>query len=183
MGKGKGSRCGIAAKIKASSIVLAAGGIRCGLILKLFRFIKTRCSFKTVLMRNFSFFYHKTGLYRNFKKTKLSTSFLIRRGVSTINQKKTKLSLKRRVYSIIQDIFGLLTKIKKMKLLLYFYKVFPVTTSGVSIISMLRYRFKSLHNTFSYFFILLGYKTTLTIQDCYVLTTLFSQLNKYERLL
>jgi hypothetical protein len=96
------------------------------LINKLYRFIKAKSPFKVVLVRNSRYFFNKTGLVKNFKLTTTSTSLLVKRGIVTNNQKKFKLTLKKRIREIIYDIFNLLTKIKKMKLLMHFYKIFPL---------------------------------------------------------
>lgn len=177
MGKGKGSRQGLVSRVWPDTLIFAISFSRFGLVKKLFRFVKAKSPFRVVLIRNSSYFFNKTGLVKNFKATPVSSSAVIRRGVLTSNQKKFKLTLKRRVQDAIYDIFNLLTKIKKMKLLLYFYRVFPIKSRHLTYITTF-FIFKNFtfYNTL---FLILFSKPAFFNIDAFALLRLFSMLSVF----
>jgi len=119
MGKGKGARIGVNAKIIAGAPILALSAVRRGLWLKLNRFIRARCSFRIFIHREFS--YNRGLLTARTSTPALSTTIQMRTPLKT---KANKLLVQRYIRPSISELYSLLQKLKKIKLFIYFYKIF-----------------------------------------------------------
>lgn len=129
MGKGKGGRKGLNAPIHGNTTLMAVLGSRPGLWKKIFFYVRARCSFKVGYSSN-----HSHHLL-NVKKTKTSAKTHIP-GYATsaplivYSRHNIKLEERRKVKPAIIDVYALLRKIKKIKLLGYMYKTLVTYTAS-----------------------------------------------------
>jgi hypothetical protein len=118
MGKGKGSKFGVNARVYPGNIVLAASAIRPGLWQKTVRFATARCAFRL---------YAKIVAPTYFSMLTTNTTMLgsnTPHPVSRVRVKSTRLSTPRYIVPQIFELYGMLRKLRKIKLFLYFYKIF-----------------------------------------------------------
>lgn len=118
MGKGKGSKSGINARVYPGNVILAAAYVRAGLWQKTVRFVVARCSFRVHTLTASNTYFGKlttdATVFGSNTPHKIATS----------QSKSTKLSAARYIVPQIFELYGMLRKLRKIKLFLYFYKIF-----------------------------------------------------------
>jgi hypothetical protein len=115
MGKGKGSRTGVNAKIKAGVMLVGVSFSRFGLWSKFIRYIKSRCSFKVVSV------------------SKKANPVLYYNGVTNTSGFVCNNYVKSHAYSILQrrciqskisELYYKLQRLEKLQLCMYFRRIF-----------------------------------------------------------
>jgi hypothetical protein len=141
MGKGKGSRLGVNARINTGNFILAVTGVRLGLWAKICRFVISHCSFKVKAGINSSKFCLKKMSTNSTRQ--MSNMLTIKSGVRS---KSFSLSTSRYVVPQILELYGVLQKLRKIKLFIYFFKLFQFySVRSVFLNQSFRSYFRELH--------------------------------------
>jgi len=119
MGKGKGARLGINAKVYPGMRIFAIANARPGLCAKVYRFISVRCAFKVIFYKKVSNLH--SSLFSTHNNQNLITPHV---ATNLLCVKAPKIMVKRYIAFQILELYTTLQRLKKIKLFIYFYKIF-----------------------------------------------------------
>ena len=144
MGKGRGSKKGVNARIALGTLLVALLGARGGLIQKISRFIQAHCSFAVTRVS-------RAGMGHGAAAVALGGSR--KRGLSTYRVSggltNTRLSAKLRTGGHMMDAYVWLQKLKKLKLLLYFFNFFKPFSAKHTLVSRRSFVYLQEHCVFA----------------------------------
>jgi hypothetical protein len=145
MGKGRGSKKGINARIFLGTLLVALLGTRGGLVQKIGRFIQAHCSFAVARTARVSAAHGQAATALGGSRKRGLATYRVSGGLTN-----ARLSAKHRTGGHMMDAYVWLQKLKKLKLLLYFFNFFKPFGSKHTLVSRRSFVYLQEHCVFAW---------------------------------
>jgi hypothetical protein len=145
MGKGRGSKKGVNARIALGALLVALLGARGGLIQKIGRFIQAHCSFAVTRIARTGTAHGQAATALGSSRKRGLASYRVSGGLTNI-----RLSAKHRTGGHMMDAYVWLQKLKKLKLLLYFFNFFKPFSTKHTLVSRRSFVYLQEHCVFAW---------------------------------